>query len=59
MVHLVVKNPKVVESWGRERPKIKGDKKIIQEVDDLVRWFNDNKRLKMQLKLDKLPYRIE
>ncbi|MGE3279051.1 MAG: pyrimidine/purine nucleotide monophosphate nucleosidase domain-containing protein [Candidatus Altimarinota bacterium] len=59
MVYLVVKNPKMVDSWGKDRPKIKGDKKIIREVDELVRWFNDQKRLKMELKLTQLPYRIE
>lgn len=59
MVHLVVKNPALKESWGTDRPKIRGDIRIIQEVDKLIRWFNDNGRLRRpRLDLKDLPYRI-
>lgn len=59
MVYLIVKNPQMVESWSGDRPKIRGDKKIIEAVDQLVRWFNKEKRLKIKHELTDLPYRIE
>lgn len=59
MVYLIVKNPQMVESWSGDRPKIRGDKKIIEAVDRLVRWFNREKRLKIKHEFKDLPYRIE
>ncbi|WP_321403422.1 PpnN family nucleotide 5'-monophosphate nucleosidase [Maridesulfovibrio sp.] len=37
VVHLTVKDPDMLDSWGDDRPLIKGDKKILDATDQLVR----------------------
>ena len=58
LVHLAVKQPGLVESWGDERPLIRGDRDILQATDELIRGFAADQR--MTLRGDyRPPYRLE
>lgn len=59
MVYLIAKHPEKVEEWGTDRPKVKGDSRVVQAVDSLIREFNQLNRLRMSGEIEDLPYRID
>lgn len=44
-VEMTIINPKVVKSWGKDRPLIKGDPKILKATQDLIDSFYQEKRI--------------
>ncbi|WP_419779419.1 PpnN family nucleotide 5'-monophosphate nucleosidase [Maridesulfovibrio sp.] len=57
VVHLTVKDPDMLDSWGDNTPLIKGDKKILDATDQLVRKLAQQGRIHPS-KNNKPAYRI-
>ncbi|THB69694.1 MAG: DUF3412 domain-containing protein [Desulfovibrio sp.] len=58
IVHLSVRDPDMLDSWGDERPLIRGDKKIVTATNDLVKRLEDQDRIHPNKKYA-TPFRIE
>lgn len=58
VVHLTVKDPDMLDSWGDDRPLITGDKNILAATDQLVRKLAKQGRIHPS-KSNKPAYRIE
>ncbi|WP_027722996.1 PpnN family nucleotide 5'-monophosphate nucleosidase [Maridesulfovibrio zosterae] len=58
VVHLSVKDPDMLDSWGDDRPLIKGDKKIVQATDQFVQKLAQQGRIHPS-KNKTASYRIE
>jgi predicted Rossmann-fold nucleotide-binding protein len=57
IVHLSVKDPDMVDGWGAERPRIKGDPDILAATDQLVRKLEAQGRIHPEKKYA-TPYRV-
>lgn len=57
IVHLSVKDPDLLDSWGTDRPRIHGDKDILQATDTLVKRLEAQGRIHPNPKYT-MPYRI-
>lgn len=57
IVHLSVKDPDMLDSWGTDRPLIKGDTDVLQAVDRLVGLLEAQDRIHPDKKYSR-PYRI-
>lgn len=57
IVHLSVKDPDMLDSWGDDRPLIKGDKDIVKAANGLVKALEDQDRIHPNKKYAQ-PYRI-
>jgi len=55
VVHLLVKEPELVDSWGGDLPHIKGDPAISRALVDLLNEFNDRQRLKLGKEIREIP----
>lgn len=56
LVTFNIKSPEIVASWKDERPLLKGDEKIVEATDQLIKWFSNQGRLKIEGEFMK-PYR--
>ncbi|WP_022663084.1 pyrimidine/purine nucleotide monophosphate nucleosidase domain-containing protein [Paucidesulfovibrio longus] len=57
VVHLSVKDPDMLDSWGDERPLIRGDRDILRATDDLVKKLERQGRIHPEKKYA-TPYRV-
>jgi predicted Rossmann-fold nucleotide-binding protein len=58
VVHLSVKDPDMLDSWGDERPLIRGDKNIVKATDEFVRKLSAQGRIHPS-RNNTASYRIE
>lgn len=58
IVHVSVKDPDLLDSWGDERPRIRGDKRILKATDRLVRRLAQQGRIHPDAAYT-TPYRVE
>lgn len=58
IVHLSVKDPDMLDSWGTDRPLIRGDRDIVQATDNFARKLEKQKRIHPNKKYATC-YRIE
>ena len=58
IVHLSVKDPDLLDSWGDDRPLIKGTPKILKATDKLVRSLESQGRIHPNKKYSS-PYRVQ
>jgi len=58
IVHVSVKDPDLLDSWGAERPRIRGDRRILAATDRLVRRLAAQGRIHPDAAYT-TPYRVE
>ncbi len=58
IVHISVKDQDMLDSWGKDRPLIKGDKRIVRATDELVQKMEAQGRIHPN-KTYVHPYRTE
>lgn len=58
IVHVSVKDPDLLDSWGADRPRIRGDARVLTATDRLVRRLAAQGRIHPDADYT-LPYRVE